>query len=235
MIEGIQLASQALNNGMSNLSVTANNLANINTTGFKRDLPFAEMLDAEGQVYYEQYTDHQMGDIVYTNNPLDLALSGEGYFTVDNGQETLFTKNGEFKLSVDGFLVNSLGHKVLGQGGEINLGEYKLDDNQQIRITQEGEILVGKHSVDTLQIAKISDIRDLKKTEGSCFRLSAGSYESPEEGEFKVSQGYLESSNVNPIIEMEAMIQMSKDYEAATKMIQALDKSLEEANQIGKV
>lgn len=235
MVEGINSASRALCNGMSNISVVANNLANINTTGYKRDLPFAEMLGAEGQVYYEQYTDHQQGDVVYTNNPLDVALSGEGYFTIDTGTELQFTKNGKFKLSEDGYLVTQLGYKVLGEGGEISLSEFQLDKEQQIRITKEGEIFVGKTSIDTLQISKINNVNQLKKTEGSSFILYGGDYETVEEGEFQIAQGYLESSNVNPVIEMEAMIQMSKDYESATKMVQALDRSLEQANQIGKV
>ena len=75
----------------------------------------------------------------------------------------------------------------------------------------------------------------MKKTEGSSFRLASGNYESVESEEFQIAQGYLESSNVNPVIEMEAMIQMSKDYEAATKMVQALDRSLQQASEIGKV
>lgn len=86
-----------------------------------------------------------------------------------------------------------------------------------------------------MQISKINNVNQLKKTEGSSFILYGGDYETVEEGEFQIAQGYLESSNVNPVIEMEAMIQMSKDYESATKMVQALDRSLEQANQIGKV
>jgi len=235
MIEGLNKAASALGNGFSNIGVVANNLANIDTAGFKRDMPFSEILTKEGDIVLQQFTDYQQGDILYTNNPLDVALTGEGFFTVDSGNGTQLTKNGKFQISEDGYLVTSQGYKVLGENGEISFDEFMADQDQTIKITKEGEILFGKHNVDKLQIVKVEDTRDLKKVEGSCFVLAQGDFFPAEENEFSIQQGYLESSNVNPVIEMEAMIQQTKDYETAQKIIQALDSSLNNANEIGKV
>ncbi len=235
MIEGLNKAASALGNGFSNMGRIANNLANVDTPGFKRDLPFSEVLDEENNIMLSQFTDHHQGDVYYTNNPLDLALTGQGFFTVDTGNEVLLTKNGKFKISEDGYLVNSQGYKVLGQSGEISVGEYLNEEDQKITVTKEGEIIFGKHNIDTLKISVVGDLRDLTKAEASTFRHPTGDFQTAEETEFSIAQGYLENSNINPVIEMEAMIQQTKDYETAAKIIQALDTSLGQANEIGKV
>jgi flagellar basal-body rod protein FlgG len=235
MIDGLDKAASALGNGFNNMGVIANNLANINTTGFKKDLPFSEVLSEENGIILQQFTDHKQGDILYTNNPLDVALSGEGFFTLETEGGTRFTKNGKFQISDDGFLVTTQGYKVMGESGEINLEEYMSEQDQDITITKEGDLIFGKNHVDKLLISKVDDINDLKKVEGSCFILEEGGSFQAEEDEYAIQQGYLESSNVNPVIEMEAMIQQTKDYETASKIIQALDTSLKDANEIGKV
>ena len=236
MIKGIYTAARGLNIGFKNMGVVANNLANLNTTGYKRELPFSEMLDQMNNSQVRQFTDYQQGEMVHTDNPLDIALVGDGFFTVEteNG-ETQFTKNGKFMLSEDGFLITTTGQKVMGENGEINLNEYKTQENQQITITKNGEIKVGNTEVDSLLISKIEDKNNLKKVGGSSFILEHGDYETAEEDEFEVAQGFLENSNVNPVIEMESMIQKTKDYETSQKIIQSIDKSLEESNEMGRV
>ena len=97
MIKGIYTAARGLNSRMKNLEIVANNLANLNTTGFKREVPFSEVMNQYGQVGIQKATDYQQGNLAETSNPLDVAISGKGFFVVqtENGAE----KAGQYRVS----------------------------------------------------------------------------------------------------------------------------------------
>jgi fagellar hook-basal body proteins len=243
MIKGMYLAARSLDNRMKGIQVVANNLANLNTTGFKRELQFSEIMSSingdkkvkGGNSKIRQVTDFTQGELSLTSNPLDLAISGKGFFLVKTDIGTEFTRNGRFKISDEGYLVTQSGDKVLGQNGEINLGDVIDDKQDSITISKNGEIRVGDKLVDKLFIAKVDNPQGSVKTTGENFASDDEEYLPAAEEDFSVEQGYLEESNINPIIEMEAMITMSKDYESSKKMITAFDQSLGQANEIGKV
>ncbi|MFA7418978.1 MAG: flagellar hook basal-body protein [Melioribacteraceae bacterium] len=236
MIKGIYTAGRSLDHRMKNIDVIANNLANLGTTGYKREVPFTEILNQYGDVSVRKVTSQVQGDVLQTSNPLDLAISGNGFFTVkgEDGQLEL-TRDGRFKLSDEGFLINSNGQKVIGQNGEISIDESLLEKDPTINITKTGEIKIGERTIDSLLIVNVENSEDLIRGGGSNFLLNDTEYKSAEEGSFQVSQGFLEESNTNPILEMESMISINKEYETAQKVIAALDTSLGQANEIGKV
>ncbi|PKL89276.1 MAG: hypothetical protein CVV23_05930 [Ignavibacteriae bacterium HGW-Ignavibacteriae-2] len=235
MIKGIFMAARSLQSGEQHISVVANNLANINTNGFKREVPFAEILDKEGNLVVNQITDQKQGELVSTSNPLDVALKGDGFFVVktEDGQE--LTRDGRFNISNEGFLVNVNGQKVLSKSGEISFNQNIFDQKNSISISKTGEIKIGDTSVGELLIANVDDARLLKKAGNNNFISSDENYKTQDESNFDVIQGYLESANVNPVEEMEAMIRTNKDYQSSYKIVNYLDESLEKANQIGKV
>jgi flagellar basal body rod protein FlgG len=235
MIKGIYHAGRSLSNQTKNLERIANNLANINTIGFKREGLFIEFLKQEGGSEIRTPVDLRQGNFAQTGNPLNLAISGDGYFVLHfNGQYEL-TRNGNFAISENGFLVNQDGKKVMGKNGEISLLNYTISDEQVISINENGEIRIGDTIVDTILIAnrdeKLNDfgILGLKYDDLTDLDLSIG------EDSYQILQGYLEESNVNPIEEMELMIKVSKDYEASYKIVQSLDDTIQKANEIGKV
>ena len=94
---------------------------------------------------------------------------------------------------------------------------------------------MGDTVVDKLLIAKLDDPQQAVKTTGVDFSVENSGFQIAQEADYQIKQGYLEESNVNPIKEMEAMIQISNEYDSSHKIINYLDKSLDEANQIGKV
>jgi flagellar basal-body rod protein FlgF len=235
MIKSIYVAGRCLSSGMKKMSTIANNLANLNTTGYKRILPFNEVLSTYEPGKMKQLTDFQAGQYVPTSNPLDLALEGDAFFTIKTKEGIEFTKNGRLGVSEDGFLVDAYGDKVLGQGGEINLSKFLLNENPQLVISDVGEIRVGEELVDKLLISEVSEKQELKHRSESRYYLKNGTYSIAEESNYKVAQGYLEASNVNPIIEMESMIKLSNNYESSQKMINYLDQSLALSKEIGKV
>lgn len=236
MIKGIYTAGRSLDHRMKNIDVISNNLANLGTTGYKREVPFTEILNQYGDVSVRKVTSQEQGDVLQTSNPLDLAISGNGFFTIkgEDGQLEL-TRDGRFKLSDEGFLVNSNGQKVIGQNGEISIEESLLEKDPTINITKSGEIKIGERTIDSLLIVNVENSEDLIRGGGSNFLLNDTEYKAAEEGTFQVSQGFLEESNTNPILEMESMISINKEYETAQKVIAALDTSLGQANEIGKV
>ncbi|MCL5030686.1 MAG: flagellar hook basal-body protein [Bacteroidetes bacterium] len=235
MIKGIYTAARGLDARMKNLDIVANNLANINTTGYKREIPFSEIMNQAGNIQVRQMTDFRPGDLVQTSNPFDLALSGNGFFVVQSDNGMVLTRNGNFQISQDGFLVDQAGNKVLGKNGAININKFLLDKNATVTISKTGEIKSGNLVIDNLLIATPDDPQASERLTGEDFSLQNSGFQIAPENEYEVKQGYLEESNVNPIKEMEAMIQINNEYDSAHKMINYLDKSLDEANQIGKV
>ncbi|MBI5730130.1 MAG: flagellar hook-basal body protein [Ignavibacteriales bacterium] len=236
MIKGIYTAGRSLDQRIKNIDVIANNLANINTTGYKREIPFSEIIDQYDNVKIRKLTSQQQGEILQTSNPLDLAISGDGFFAVKNPEGNIeFTRDGRFKINDEGFFVDGLGRKVMGKNGEISVEETLLAKETAIRVGKGGEIKVGEKVIDTILVLNVNDASGLIRTSGSNFSAEGQEYTPADEGSYSISQGYLEEANTNPIIEMEAMIQLNKEYEAAQKIISALDSSLGQAIEIGKI
>lgn len=235
MIKQIFLAGRSLEARFKNLEVIANNLANINTTGYKKTVPFSEVISEANEVQARQIIDKQQGEAEQTSNPLDAAIFGEGFFTVQTERGVELTRNGKFQISNEGFLVNDKGDKVLGKSGVINFDLYTLDKNQTISISPRGEIKIGETPVDSLLISNLDSYEKNRLTDGSFFISDSGYYNPADESKFRVAQGYLEMSNVNAVDEMTAMIQLNRDFESTYKIVNFLDESLEKANQVGKV
>ena len=235
MIKGIYYAARSLNNGFRRMSNIANNLANINTTGYKREIPFSEVMISAGNSQMAQFTDFRQGGLTNTSSPLDLAISGSGFFVVETPNSTNLTRNGNFTVSDDGFIVNDKGDKLMGIKGPINLNDFLFDENKELKVLRNGEIYVGEQLVDNLLIMESNDPLSLRRDSNMNFLSITGDFIPVNEESYQIMQGYLEDSNVNPIVEMEEMIKTSTDYQSSYKMINFLDKSLEKANEIGRV
>lgn len=235
MIKGIYTSGSNLHSKVKNMDIVANNLANVNSTGFKRELPFSEIIARYKDENIKQLTDFKQGTLLSTGNPLDMALSGDAYFTLETPDGLEYTRKGQFRISQEGFLVNDQGFKVLGKSGPISLEGIQLEADNEINVSKDGEIKVGKQVVDELQIVKLENDPGLIRKEGLNFSLSGGMYVEAEEETYEVRQGFIEESNVNPVLEMQAMIDINKEFEATQKVISALDNSLEKAMEAGKV
>jgi len=236
MIKGIYSAGRSLEQGIKNIDVIANNLANVNTTGYKRQIPFSEILSDSGDVGVRNITSQEQGNLVKTSNPLDLALTGKGFFVLkDDDGGTEITRDGRFKISPDGLLVSDDSMPVMGQNGIISLEDSLVENNSEIKVNKDGEIKIGDRTIATLLVVDVDNSSSLTRAGNSNFKVENQGYQVASPNEYAISQGYLEEANTNPIEEMEAMIQLNKNYESAQKVINALDQSLQQANDIGKV
>ncbi len=235
MVNGIYNVARSLNTKVKSIDVLANNLANINSTGFKKQVPFQEYLNKNGEIAVKQTTDYGQGEVILSANPLDLAISGDGYFLVKTENGIELTRNGKFHISDDGFMVNGNGDKVLGSNGEISFGDLMDADNPSISISKTGEIKIGETTLDSLVIAKLENPQEAIRTSSSNFAVADDNYSIASPQNYEIVQGYLEESNVNPILEMQSMIETNKDYESAYKIMRYLDQTMEKSNQIGRV
>ncbi|MEP0549120.1 MAG: flagellar hook-basal body protein [Rhodothermales bacterium] len=207
---------------------TANNLANANTVGFRRDRTFTDVLsnriDAEGNPISRrtttQWADSQQGAFEATGNPLDVALGGEGFLVVtDDAGATRYTRAGRLTPMPDGTLMTPDGFTVQGADGPIQLPPTGGD----IAITAEGAIRVGGEQVGALQLVGFPEGTAFERLDGATFATNAA----PEPlAEPDVRQGFIETSNVNPLAEMTDMITHFRLFESQQKMLQTTDQTL---------
>ena len=258
MIRSLSIAGSGMKIQQTQLDTIANNLSNVNTTGFKKNnVEFQDMLYQKMQVATREKpvnievgtgarlsstsVDFSQGILEAVENPYSLAIDGRGFFKVQlaNG-EIGYTRNGAFSLNADNVLVNSEGYKVLDSGdSEIQFPE----DFEDIQITENGEIFVkeaGSDSFDSvanLGIATFPNPGGLEKKGGNIFIPTAASGEvkdgeAGEEGFGSVRQRFLEKSNVQVVDEMIKMITSQRAYEISTKMIQTSDDILQMTNNL---
>jgi len=239
------------------LEVISNNLANVDTTGFKRDIPvfgsvvapfaktssMGESRDGTGRtsiipipsftILSELAIDFESGNIRTTDAPLDVAIEGKGFFQIDTPMGKLYTRNGAFIMSNEGQLVTRSGHPVMGLGGPITLppGLVHIDDTGKISVTEKGAAPV---EIDSLALFEIDQLPFVEKVGDGLFGLMKDGTVTPmPEEDVRVRQGALEASNVDPVKEMVAMIFAIRQYEATQKAIQTAEE-VEVAN-INKV
>lgn len=215
--------------------VMANNLANINAIGFKRDVVFLDVLQRQRNPEMRVITqvDFTQGNIRQTDNPLDVALSGKGFIVVERDGEEIYTRNGHFSIDNEGFLVTSSGEKVVGYNGLVNLS---VDGEKigQVSINQRGEIIVDQEYVNRLRIVDFEDYEMLKKTTGNAFVTTPNN--PPEDVENPVVlQGRLEDSNVRAVDEMVDMIEVQRQFESSQRIIKAMDRIMNKTvNNVGR-
>ncbi len=235
MIKGLYASSQNMHAKVKNMEVVANNLANINTTGYKRQLAFSEIMDRFADKDVKQLTDFSDGSFLNTGNPLDFALSGDAFFAIKSKDGIEYSRNGKFQISEEGYLVNEQGNKVLGKNGEIDLAELKFNKEASLNVSKSGEVRIGEMVIDELLIVKNDETKNLARKDGGNFISLNGTLIAANEEEYSVNQGFIEEANVNPMLEMQQMITVNKEFESAQKIISSIDQSLERGNEIGKV
>ncbi|MEZ0537260.1 flagellar hook-basal body protein [Caldicellulosiruptoraceae bacterium PP1] len=256
MIRGIYTSASGMILNQKVMDITANNMANVDTTGYKKDIAqiesFSKILakrindrtidSPDGSIGYMSlgadvsriYTDTSEGLLKKTDQPLELAIKGEGFFTVEkinpqtNTAERFLTRNGAFTLNQNGELVTLDGYRVLGQNGSI-----KLNSTSNIRIDKQGNIYQNNQLVDKLLIINIDSKESLAKVGNNLFMINGNA--NPVQFSGEVLQGYLEGSNVNAIQEMVNMISLLRNYESNQKAFTIQDETLQKAvNEIAR-
>jgi len=242
------------------LEVIANNLANLNTHGFKGDKVSFELLEPEPNKHYanplppanykidfhdlmplvgneidyvgvaEITRDKTQGPVVATNNMTDVMLEDAGFFTVNTDSGKRLTRNGAFNVSPDGVLVTKSGDPVLGARGNIHLMAGEFSINHRGEIYQNGEM------VDQLLIQNVGNEKALERVGHNYYFFGGAPEELTVIDNPRILQGHLEGSNVNAIQNLTAMILAHRSVEAYQKAISNYDLIMEKtANRLGEV
>ncbi len=229
MIDGIELAASGLDAYANVQEVIARNLANANTIGFKKNIiSFKSILtDVNGTETSSLQTnygvDQTNGNLTYTGNNLDIAIDGDGFFTLETDKGMRYTRNGQFQLSSNGEIITDTGSKLLGQNGPIIIP----NGGREIVIDNKGVVRVDGNNVGELIITNFIDLTKLVPTGDSTFTAPLENINVNGDVKFRVAQGYLESSNVNVVMEMVDMITNMRSYEASNNVIKALSDLME--------
>jgi flagellar basal-body rod protein FlgG len=205
-----------LDSRMKMIEIVTNNLANAQTTGFKRD--FGRVLESQQLLDVGTTIDTTAGPITSTQNPLDVAIDGEGFFAIQTPAGVRFTRNGSFSLDASGDLVTKQGMKVLSSSGSpINV------TGNNIGIQDGGIVTADGNEVATLKVVTFANINLLQK-EGSNHFVWNGSTDGVRDvDQERVKSGSLERSNVNSMTEIIQLMGAYRDFESVQKTLKTLD------------
>lgn len=204
----------------------AHNLANVSTVGYKRKSnAFSISLDPQesyspGTVDLDSLFDFSQGQMVETGRPLDFALHGKGFFTIETPEGPLYTRNGMFSKDPNGQIVDSVGRIVAGQSGPITIPNNIPDS--QLYVSSDGTISAGGIPIGKFMLVDFGDNESkLVPTGDSSYRMPDASIEPVEAERLVVKQKFQEASNVKIIEELVDMIFVTRLYEANMKSITA--------------
>ena len=217
------------------MDVVANNIANMDTTGYKADGSlFEEFLNSSaraGGVNNSRVSfvldrgiwhDMSQGPLQHTGNPLDVAIGGNAFLVVQTARGERYTRNGAMKINAAGQLVTDDGDPVLGDGGPIT---FQSTDNQ-VSISEDGTISVreGTSKTDSargkLRLVTFTNMQQLQKDGGSTFKVSSPNVQPQPATNVTVTQGSIEKSNVRGVVEMSRMIEITRSYTQIASMLQ---------------
>jgi len=217
-------AASGLRARMQSLDMLANNLANAETSGYKTDHEFYNLYvspEAAGEsaatattlpVIETAWTDYSQGSLRVTGSPLDLALSGRGFFAVDGPAGRLYTRSGNFRLSPDGQLVTSEGYPARLAGG----GKLQVQPSLAVDVSAEGAVSQNGQTLGALEIVDFADSGSLTK-QGANYFTSPGAPQAA--SGVTVEQGKLEGSNVSAAEGAVRLVSVMRQFEMLQKAI----------------
>lgn len=233
----IKIMAGAATKRLNPLDVVTHNIANTDTPGFKAER-FRFLKEAAGDATNEtsdvlaqvKTVDYTQGVMQHTGNVLDMAIKGEGFFTVQGKDGISYTRDGRFTLNHDKELVTLAGDYVLGQKGKISLA------GNAVQIDEQGGVRVDNNEIDVLKIVAFNELSELVKD-------NQGNYGNPDDragakeaDAVWVQSGFLELSNVQPIREMVEMITIQRTFESYQKVIQTIsEQNKMSTSRIGKL
>ena len=255
MLRSIYTSVSSMITNQQRQNIVANNLANINTIGYKSERLLTKSFDEisiinddnyiNGKQYEkeigkislglsidETVTNFEQGPIIPTDNKMDIAIQGEGFFTVEDDKGNRFyTRDGNFRTNAQGYLTTNQGYYVLGNNIETNNTERINLGNSKLNVSKDNLISIDDNTLYRFNIVKFNNMQEVNKIGDNLYQAENGINVNP-----TIIQGSLENSNVNIISESNDMIMYSREYEACQKVIQTIDSTLDKiANEIGTV
>ncbi|WP_353556364.1 flagellar hook basal-body protein [Paraburkholderia terrae] len=207
------------------VEIAGENVANVATPGYKREIAFQDALVAGTAVGTRPgaradnavavATDFNAGKLVHTANPLDLSITGPGFFEVATTDGAAYTRLGKLQRDADGRLVTSQGWPLQGSNGDVRVSA----DNWHIE--RDGTVIDNGNSVATVRVVNFDDVTKLRRVEGGLF--VADGAQGTEVDRVQITQGFIESSNVALGNDMMQMMEAMRRVESGQKLVHAYD------------
>jgi flagellar basal-body rod protein FlgF len=220
MNNGISTAYSGLRAQMDALDVLSNNLANLNTAGFKEELAYFSRKQPEdgslnsainSSITTQGASNFLDGSLLQTYRNLDVAIEGNGFLVIQTPQGIRYTRNGSLKQNGQGLLCASEGSPVVGaSGGPITLGPGKIN------IGVDGTVSLDGNKIDQIKIAAFNNPNQLTREGNSLYMMADGKGQETI-SEAKIKSGFLEQSNVNPLTSIVRMVEITRKFEAIQK------------------
>jgi flagellar basal-body rod protein FlgG len=249
MSHSIYMAYAGMQGHAQALELISHNLANIQSTGFKQQKFYQELLEGmddeqlselgaainNPQMRARVATDFSGGIVHQTGNDLDFALLGDGFFSVLTPEGVRYTRNGDFSLGQGGRLVTPNGYPVLGVGDRPEGTPIVLPDGK-LQVGSDGRMTVDGTEVGQLRVVAFQDSSSLELLGGSLFKAKPGVQEVPP-SLLNVGQGYLEQSNVSAIKAVTEMVSLMRNFELLSQSIRSLTRDVDQKliNEVGRV
>lgn len=204
------------------MNITANNLANMSTPGFKaQQTLFIEYLSKPKQgesvkqvLDFASYRDLTNGTLKQTFNDLDVAIQGDGYFAIETPAGIRYSRDGSFALNANNEIVNKSGYRVMGEGD----APITVQPNaSKITITADGSVSTDVGAVGAIKVVNFDNQQALREIGNNLYE--AGNQPEIAAENARVVQGSVESSNVNPVVEMNKMIEVLRQYQSTQRML----------------
>ena len=215
---------------MRHLEVTSQDLANVNTSGYKRQrLAFSEVLATRlpandrlgGWVAIgDQRTQLEQGAVGGTGNPLDLAIEGDGFFVIQTSRGERYTRNGGFSLKADGTLITPTGDAVLGEGGPVQI------TGQKVEVASDGSVRSDLGELGRIRIVRFIEPRQVVKEGANLFVTTPPNVQAAGDN-VRIVQGSLEQSNMSPIDGMISLITINRQFESYQRAMSLMDSATE--------
>ena len=218
------------------MDVIANNIANVSTPAFQREEPtfheyIVNVAPAEGQVGTQSLSfvqdagmvrDLSEGSLITTGAPFDMAIHGNGYFVVQTANGDRYTRNGHFTLNDAGQIVTSNGDAVQGDGGPITI----TPDDGDVHIAPDGTVSGKTGQIGRVRVVDFENPRLLVKEGASLFSTDQSPVTATD---FKLQSAMLETSNVQPVVEIAHMIEVMRAYQATATLTQSQEDLMRQA------
>jgi flagellar basal-body rod protein FlgF len=211
-------AASGLRTTLQSLDILANNLSNVQTSGYKTDREFYDLYTApdatEMPVIERNWTDFSQGTLQQTANPLDFGISGDGFFAVNGPTGTLYTRSGSFRLSATGQLLTQDGYPVLAQNGNT----IQLDSEQPVTVDAQGVVTQAGQTVAQMELAAFVNPGELVKQGATYFQFT-GKKTNMKAPSGEIQQGKVESSNVATAESAVRLVSVMRQFEMLQKAI----------------
>jgi flagellar basal-body rod protein FlgF len=238
------LAASGMRSSMQSLDLLANNIANSSTSGYKGDSEFhtvytSEAAEADGgdlpvtvPMIQRRWTDFAQGLLEPTNNPMDLGLSGKGFFVVKGPSGPLYTRNGNFRMSPDGTVVTSDGYPLLDPDGQ----PLKANDpGQRLEVSTDGSVHQNGQAIGQVHLVDFKESSALLK-HGNNYYQNSSTQAPVDATEAQIYQGRVEASNVSAAHGAVRLVNVTRQFEMMQKAISiANDMNRQAIEQVAKV